>query len=285
MRGRGPLGWDARMAAFRGVTFGWTTIGLPQVLHVLPAFDLFHVPIESPVVYESQGRRSGADPGCGVLLRASVPYTSVHSAGRAFAFALRGGLVSSELESRTRPDGEARMRSAFEIPLVGAVREGLRSIVRELCALIPSLEDPSAASGPAITEARLIDWTADLICFGSPDRIALDPGEARMRVVEEWIEEHLDQPITLGTLCEVAGVCARSLQIGFQRRRGQSPLRYVTRRRLLRARLRLSNAAPSTSVTEIALSSGFSHFGRFSVLYRRTFGVTPSATRDGNRRE
>ena len=35
-------------------------------------------------------------------------------------------------------------------------------------------------------------------------------------------------------------------------------------------------AEPKESVTEIAMTWGFSHMGRFSVEYRRRFGEIPS---------
>ena len=40
----------------------------------------------------------------------------------------------------------------------------------------------------------------------------------------------------------------------------------------------LRRAQPEESVTEIAMSWGFSHMGRFSVEYRKRFGEPPSDT-------
>lgn len=64
----------------------------------------------------------------------------------------------------------------------------------------------------------------------------------------------------------------------FQSRRGMSPLRFVTERRLAAAQRSLSAATQRDDVTRVALGLGFNHAGRFSALYRQTFGELPSET-------
>ena len=57
-------------------------------------------------------------------------------------------------------------------------------------------------------------------------------------------------------------------------------MEYLREIRLKRAREALLAADPcsATSVTEIALDSGFVHLGRFSSEYRNRFGESPSQT-------
>jgi transcriptional regulator GlxA family with amidase domain len=43
--------------------------------------------------------------------------------------------------------------------------------------------------------------------------------------LEDWIDAHVGDAITLGRLCDVAQVGERSLQLAFQARRGMSPMR------------------------------------------------------------
>jgi adenylate cyclase len=57
-----------------------------------------------------------------------------------------------------------------------------------------------------------------------------------------------------------------------------SPLEYWRRFRLAAAREELLKGLDDTSITEVAIRFGFSHFGRFSQQYRRCFGETPSTT-------
>jgi len=104
---------------------------------------------------------------------------------------------------------------------------------------------------------------------------------ARVRVaqVAAWIDANLDEAISIGRLCEVAGVGDRALQKSFERWRGMSPMRFVAERRLEAARRLLSSGAPDADVTRVALNLGFLHVGRFAKAYRELFGEAPSETR------
>jgi AraC-like DNA-binding protein len=45
--------------------------------------------------------------------------------------------------------------------------------------------------------------------------------------------------------------------------------------RLRRAHQDLIAARPDTTVTDVAMRWGFTHFGRFAEIYRNRFGCTP----------
>src|SRR6185312_15188934 len=55
-------------------------------------------------------------------------------------------------------------------------------------------------------------------------------------------------------------------------------LGWLRQMRLALARRELLHADPDSSVTEVALSAGFTQLGRFSVQYRKAFGESPSFT-------
>jgi AraC-like DNA-binding protein len=83
----------------------------------------------------------------------------------------------------------------------------------------------------------------------------------------------------MSELCETARVSERTLQNAFQDIMGMSPLTYLIRLRLHRARDELRKAtAKSTTVTDVAMNWGFWHFGDFSRAYKNCFGEVPSAT-------
>jgi AraC-like DNA-binding protein len=96
--------------------------------------------------------------------------------------------------------------------------------------------------------------------------------------VEEWIDAHLADPVTVDDLAEVAGIGVRSLQTAFRRLRGCTPMEALARRRLEAARDALRVGSPQTTVTQVAADCGIFHFGRFAFHYLRAFGETPSAT-------
>jgi AraC-like DNA-binding protein len=94
----------------------------------------------------------------------------------------------------------------------------------------------------------------------------------------EWLRCHLAEPIQLEALAHAAGVRPRTLESHFRTFLGTTPLGWVRRTRLARARQDLLSAGPGAAVTDIALASGFTQFGRFAAQYRAAFGELPSAT-------
>jgi transcriptional regulator GlxA family with amidase domain len=106
----------------------------------------------------------------------------------------------------------------------------------------------------------------------------------RLRNLEDWIDAHVSEAITLGRLCEVAQAGERSLQLAFQARRGTSPMRFVCERRLAAVQRRLFRPGADDDVTAIATGLGFTHLGRFSSAYAAAFGESPSQTLARGRR-
>lgn len=93
-----------------------------------------------------------------------------------------------------------------------------------------------------------------------------------------WLKSRLDEPIQLETLAAVAGVRPRTLEAHFKLYLGTTPLGWVRRMRLARARQQLLSAEANASVTTIAAANGFNQLGRFSAQYRDQFGELPSDT-------
>ena len=93
-----------------------------------------------------------------------------------------------------------------------------------------------------------------------------------------WLRTHLSEPIQLERLAQVGGVRPRTLESHFKMFLGTTPLGWVRRMRLARARQELIRLGPRASVTDAALASGFSQLGRFAAQYRKAFGELPSAT-------
>jgi transcriptional regulator GlxA family with amidase domain len=100
----------------------------------------------------------------------------------------------------------------------------------------------------------------------------------RIKVVADYLEGHLDEPLRIGTLAGVAGCSIRSLQSTFLEHCGCTPMEFVKRRRLARARQLLESAHRDTTVTQAALAAGFSHLGKFSQSYQEFYGERPSET-------
>jgi AraC-like DNA-binding protein len=95
---------------------------------------------------------------------------------------------------------------------------------------------------------------------------------------EQFIEAHWDQPITIEGLAAATNVSVRSLFSAFKASRGYTPMEFVKRVRLDRAREKLSHPEDEHSVATVAFGCGFGNLGHFAVDYRRQFGEQPSET-------
>tara|TARA_B100000575_G_scaffold294432_1_gene310314 strand:- start:8272 stop:9339 length:1068 start_codon:yes stop_codon:yes gene_type:complete len=91
-----------------------------------------------------------------------------------------------------------------------------------------------------------------------------------------YMFENLSEPLTLTGLEAVAGISVRSLQIEFKKRFQLSPLCWLKEQRLLRAHQLLTSRSEDRPVSMIAKECGFTHFGRFSVSFKKKFGVSAS---------
>ena len=98
-----------------------------------------------------------------------------------------------------------------------------------------------------------------------------------VRRAETFMRAHLAEDISLAEIAGHAGVSTRTLQYGFNRSHGLSPMAFLKACRLDRVHAELRAARPGrVTVTEIAMNWGFSQFGRFAADYRARFGVSPS---------
>jgi AraC-like DNA-binding protein len=100
-----------------------------------------------------------------------------------------------------------------------------------------------------------------------------------------WLDGRPDEPIKLDILAAVAGVRPRTLETHFKTYLRTTPLGWVRRSRLARARQQLLAADEQASVTNIAIANGFSELGRFAAQYRRQFRELPSQTLNAARSE
>ena len=100
-----------------------------------------------------------------------------------------------------------------------------------------------------------------------------------VKVAEDYAMAHADERIYVTDLCRAAAVSERALEYAFREVMGQTPVAYLIRLRLHRARKALLAATQgSSTVSAVALDWGFWHFGDFSRAYKDCFGELPSDT-------
>jgi AraC family transcriptional regulator len=100
----------------------------------------------------------------------------------------------------------------------------------------------------------------------------------RLKVVKNYIEENLGNPIALHELAGLACVSVRHFERAFRQSLGVPPHRYVLERRVSAARdLLLSHT--NLSIEEIARQLGFSSSSHLSSVFVRRMGCSPATFR------
>lgn len=96
----------------------------------------------------------------------------------------------------------------------------------------------------------------------------------QQKKVSEYVEEHLNADISLNTLAGIAELSPYHFARAFKQSFGAPPHRYVTDRRIVRAKALLEN--PARTVTEVGIEVGFAETSSFTATFRRMTGMTPT---------
>ncbi|HEX2774437.1 MAG TPA: AraC family transcriptional regulator [Micromonosporaceae bacterium] len=99
-----------------------------------------------------------------------------------------------------------------------------------------------------------------------------------LRRARDHIDRHYQENLDLDQLAAVAGVSKYHFARSFETAYGETPIRYLTRRRVERAQDLLRSA--NLTVTEVCMAVGFASLGSFSSRFAQLVGETPTAYRD-----
>jgi AraC-like DNA-binding protein len=157
------------------------------------------------------------------------------------------------------------------------------SWVRLLLMVHRQLNWPKSLIGNSLVSVPLAECVIHgfLLVADHPYREALaapaEPGRPEaVRTAMDIIEAGPHLPLTTSALAMQCHVSVRTLQEGFHRHLGMSPMAYVRVVRLRRAHRDLRSADPSHgTVASIARRWGFTHLGRFAAAHKTMYGETP----------
>jgi AraC-like DNA-binding protein len=274
--GRGPLGFSLTQWTGASVQLAWGVSGLGQTVRGGVHHPALHFPIDQASRYAFGRHAFDVPPGAAVFVAESAEFTRRSAPGAVFAVQLDRKALAAEMAARHPEAAGGWVRHLRRIEADDPRRQALLAALADLAAVTDA---PASDARRALCEARVLAAAADLTAAAGS---AATPKSAlsarRLADLAHWIEAHVAEPLTLGTLCGVAGVGGRALQMAFRSHHGMSPMRFVTERRLAAAHRRLRQRDAGDDVTAIATGAGFFHLGRFSILYREVFGEAPSQT-------
>ncbi len=98
-----------------------------------------------------------------------------------------------------------------------------------------------------------------------------------LRRARDHMDRHYAAALDLAALASVAGVSKYHFARCFEAAYGETPIRYLTRRRIERAQDLLRSA--NLTVTEVCTAVGFASLGSFSSRFRELVGESPSEYR------
>jgi len=276
-RARGPVGYDVRISVAERSASGSSSFAIPSTLRAATRGFTVHLPTRRENTYRIGRRSLSAAPDLAVLLCPGHDYSVYTAPGTVMALVLEPSLLQREIDLlNVRRPGSWSLRS-MQLPLSSPDVAAWLDLIRRHARAAGRTGSTQGIDDVRDVEDRLASWLARRIVAAS-GLVELSPSSRQVvERVDTWIRAHAAQPISLEELRAVAGVSARTLQEACLARWGQTPIELVASRRLEIARSLLSSGR-SPTVTTAAVHSGFSHLGRFSVVYKSAFGESPSET-------
>lgn len=167
-----------------------------------------------------------------------------------------------------------RYAGGFRDPLIEAIGRTVAAELRNPSPVAPLLIDTlSAALGLYVMRSY-----SNLLPASHPPQPARGTLDGRrLARVLAFIDATLDRDVTLDELAREACLSPFHFARSFKAAMGASPHRYLLQRRLEHAKALLR--AGALSITEVALTCGFSSPAHFASSFKRTTGVTPSLFR------
>jgi AraC-like DNA-binding protein len=141
--------------------------------------------------------------------------------------------------------------------------------------------------GAVIARNALMDLTTTLLLRTFPNttldavnqQTVTAPRRKPMRRALQYIDDHLDLPITVPDIAKAAGLSTRGLYAGFRRDLQTSPMAYLRSARLSAAHDELHESNPAnTTVETVAVHWGFLDARRFADQYTATYREHPVET-------
>lgn len=228
----------------------------------------------------AEGRTVDVDPTTVVCTPANAVVTNSPSFEQ-FVLRINEGMLEQDLTNLLGTPAKNRISFEMSADSSGGHVRRLRENVLSAASTI----DISDLPIPRPLLREMDQMLRIMTLYGVPnnfsDRLNADPQLSapwQVKRIEEWIDAHWRESVTIDTLVEISGASLRSIFATFKKARGYTPMAYLKKVRLSAAREMLLNAEPNASVISIGLACNFLSTSHFAREYKRQFGELPSET-------
>jgi AraC family ethanolamine operon transcriptional activator len=173
------------------------------------------------------------------------------------------------------------------VPGQGPMREGnpkkLNRLIWRSNAIFEAAGTVRDSNSPVLSEEAEEDLIAGYLdcLIQSKHNQPVDRWRKRYQVArwaDDYLRANLHRAVTVAEICRELQVSRRLLHYAMVEVWQLPPIQYHTRLRLQHARGMLLEPRNRSTILEIALKSGFTNPGYFSVYYKALFGESPSTT-------
>lgn len=285
-----PRALDTRLyyRQLRGLGIGRMSYGAAVDIDpgMLRDFHLLQIPLRGHESVEVAGQRIWSTPDTASLVSPQQDFRMRHGADteKLFVRVERAALERQYQRLHARP-----VQGALLFQPGIALDAGPGGSLRRLVHWLAGEASGGVLLEQALSAASVEDMVLTALLDGLPHNQRPAPARAGagvsprvVRRAREFIEQHIDEALSVGDIAAHAGVSARGLHLAFRKFHDTTPMAYLRDLRLDRVRadlLRAEAGGAAQGVTTTALRWGFTHLGQFAASYRRRFGELPSQTR------
>ena len=139
---------------------------------------------------------------------------------------------------------------------------------------------------PEYSDSMIFDHHSSIIARVVSKQLMEQPGltsnsgsmtEARLKLVDELIDAHLAEDLTISLLAKSVGISSAYFSRAFRKSTGKTPFDYVITRRVNTARQMLKHS--NLDISTIAIACGFSSHAHMTSTFRKRIGLSPSQLR------
>jgi AraC family transcriptional regulator len=190
--------------------------------------------------------------------------------------------LSQEYIARATIDFQANTEAKI-VGVCGPQDALIRSIGQALAEELNS----GQPNGRLYAESLVNTLAVHLLRHYSTDSVVADmqfgglPGH-RLRRVTEFIEENLENDLSLAEIARSADLSPYHFARSFKQTTGMTPIQFLMQRRIEHAKSMLTDS--ELPIAEIGLCAGFKNQSHFTTLFRKFTTMTPKAYRNAMQR-